>query len=60
LRSRGGVWLGTGCIIGNYLIGQSGAKGIYGEPTVRNYCNFDAMRALQKFVDAPSLWGSAI
>lgn len=31
--------------------------GIYGEPTVRPYRNFDAMRALQKFVDVPSLWG---
>jgi delta24-sterol reductase len=31
--------------------------GIYGEPTVRNYRCFDAMRALQKFVDVPSLWG---
>jgi delta24-sterol reductase len=31
--------------------------GIYGEPKVRNYRNFDAMRALQKFVDVPSMWG---
>jgi delta24-sterol reductase len=31
--------------------------GIYGEPMVRPYRNFDAMRALQKFVDVPSLWG---
>jgi delta24-sterol reductase len=31
--------------------------GIYGEPTVRNYRSADAMRALQMFVDAPSLWG---
>jgi hypothetical protein len=31
--------------------------GIYGEPKVRGYRNFDAMRALQKFVDVPSLWG---
>jgi FAD/FMN-containing dehydrogenase len=31
--------------------------GIYGEPRVRNYRAFAAMRALQKFVDVPSLWG---
>jgi hypothetical protein len=31
--------------------------GIYGEPTVRDYRNFEAMPALQKFVDVPSLWG---
>ena len=31
--------------------------GIYGEPTVPDYRNFDAMPALQKFVDVPSLWG---
>jgi FAD/FMN-containing dehydrogenase len=31
--------------------------GIYGEPRVRNYRAFPAMRALQKFVDVPSLWG---
>jgi delta24-sterol reductase len=31
--------------------------GIYGEPTVRGFRAFDAMRALQKFVDVPSLWG---
>jgi FAD binding domain len=31
--------------------------GIYGEPKVRRYQSFDAMRALQKFVDVPSLWG---
>jgi delta24-sterol reductase len=31
--------------------------GIYGEPKVRGYRNYDAMRALQKFVDVPSLWG---
>jgi delta24-sterol reductase len=31
--------------------------GIYGEPTVRGYDNFDAMPALQRFVDVPSLWG---
>ena len=31
--------------------------GIYGEPKVRDYQAFDAMRALQKFVDVPSLWG---
>ena len=31
--------------------------GIYGEPTVRGYRNFEAMPALQKFVDVPSLWG---
>jgi delta24-sterol reductase len=31
--------------------------GIYGEPTVRPYHSYEAMRALQKFVDVPSLWG---
>jgi delta24-sterol reductase len=31
--------------------------GIYGEPTVPGYDNFQAMPALQKFVDVPSLWG---
>jgi hypothetical protein len=31
--------------------------GIYGEPKVRPYRAFEAMRALQKFVDVPSLWG---
>ena len=31
--------------------------GIYGEPTVSGYRAYDAMRALQKFVDVPSLWG---
>ncbi len=31
--------------------------GIYGEPSTRDYRNFDAMPALQKFVDVPSLWG---
>jgi delta24-sterol reductase len=31
--------------------------GVYGEPRVRNYRHFDAMRALQKFVDNPSFWG---
>jgi Delta24-sterol reductase len=31
--------------------------GIYGEPTVRGYRSFEAMRALQSFVDVPSLWG---
>ena len=31
--------------------------GIYGEPKVKNYRSFEAMRALQKFVDVPSLWG---
>jgi FAD/FMN-containing dehydrogenase len=31
--------------------------GIYGEPKVRDYRCFDALRALQKFVDVPSLWG---
>jgi hypothetical protein len=31
--------------------------GIYGEPTVPRYRSADAMRALQMFVDAPSLWG---
>jgi hypothetical protein len=31
--------------------------GIYGEPKVRPYRHFDAMRALQKFVDNPSFWG---
>jgi delta24-sterol reductase len=31
--------------------------GIYGEPTVRNFRFFDALHALQRFVDVPSLWG---
>ncbi len=31
--------------------------GIYGEPTVKNWRSFDSLRALQKFVDVPSLWG---
>jgi delta24-sterol reductase len=31
--------------------------GIYGEPTVRHFRNLDAIAALQKFADAPSLWG---
>jgi hypothetical protein len=31
--------------------------GIYGEPRVRGYRAFEKMRALQKFVDVPSLWG---
>jgi hypothetical protein len=31
--------------------------GIYGEPTVRGFRNFEVIRALQKFVDAPALWG---
>jgi delta24-sterol reductase len=31
--------------------------GIYGEPKRRPYRAFEAMRALQKFVDVPSLWG---
>jgi hypothetical protein len=42
------------------LKGQRGMLvdiGIYGEPKVKNYRNFDCMRALQKFVDVPSMWG---
>ena len=42
------------------LKGQRGMLvdiGIYGEPKVRGYRNFDKMRALQKFVDVPSMWG---
>ncbi len=31
--------------------------GIYGEPTVRGFRAYDAMRALQTFVDVPSMWG---
>jgi hypothetical protein len=31
--------------------------GVYGEPKVKNYHAWDAMRALQKFVDVPSFWG---
>lgn len=31
--------------------------GIYGEPKIRGYRAFDNLRALQKFVDVPSLWG---
>ena len=31
--------------------------GIYGEPTLRGFRVFDAMRALQSFVDVPSMWG---
>jgi len=31
--------------------------GIYGEPKVRGYRVFDAARALQTFVDVPSMWG---
>jgi delta24-sterol reductase len=31
--------------------------GIYGEPAVRRYRCVDAMRALQRLVDCPSLWG---
>lgn len=31
--------------------------GIYGEPKVRGYRHVRDMRALQKMVDAPSLWG---
>jgi hypothetical protein len=31
--------------------------GIYGEPTVPGYRNFEQMNALQRFVDVPSLWG---
>jgi delta24-sterol reductase len=31
--------------------------GIYGEPKAKGYRAFDAMRALQKFVDVPSMWG---
>ncbi len=31
--------------------------GIYGEPWAKGYTSFAALRALQKFVDVPSLWG---
>ncbi|HUJ27865.1 MAG TPA: FAD-binding oxidoreductase [Myxococcales bacterium] len=31
--------------------------GVYGEPKVKHYRPYDAMRALQKFVDVPSFWG---
>ena len=31
--------------------------GIYGEPKVRDYRHWDAMGALQRFVDNPSFWG---
>jgi delta24-sterol reductase len=31
--------------------------GIYGEPKVRDYRHWDAMRALQNLVDNPSFWG---
>ncbi len=31
--------------------------GVYGEPGVKDYRAYDAMRALQKFVDVPSFWG---
>ena len=31
--------------------------GVYGEPKVKHYRAYDQMRALQKFVDVPSLWG---
>jgi len=31
--------------------------GIYGEPKVKGYRAYDAMRALQTFVDVPSMWG---
>jgi FAD binding domain len=31
--------------------------GVYGEPRVRPYRHVEAMRALQMFVDVPSLWG---
>jgi FAD/FMN-containing dehydrogenase len=31
--------------------------GIYGEPSVSDYRHISAMRALQRFVDLPSIWG---
>lgn len=31
--------------------------GVYGEPKVKSYRPYEAMRALQKFVDVPSFWG---
>jgi hypothetical protein len=31
--------------------------GVYGEPQVRNYRPYDAVRALQKLADVPSFWG---
>ena len=31
--------------------------GVYGEPKAKDYRAYDAMRALQKFVDVPSMWG---
>ncbi len=31
--------------------------GIYGEPTVRGFRSFETLRALQRSVDVPSLWG---
>jgi hypothetical protein len=31
--------------------------GIYGEPKVRGFRFYDALHALQRFVDVPSLWG---
>jgi hypothetical protein len=31
--------------------------GVYGEPTKKGIRCFDALRALQSFVDAPSMWG---
>jgi hypothetical protein len=58
--SMEGATVGAPFTIPRRLVGKRDMMvdiGIYGEPTIRGYRNFEAMSALQKFVDIPSLWG---